>query len=102
MFYYTCENQHFIRRKKKITKAVCSVCSKVASLGWVRNMKRNAVAKSFWSNTMGVPPDQVEEERKLHPNWTFDNDGRLLVEGLQNQRKKCRELGMVGLDDVCG
>ncbi len=64
------------------------------------NRIRQNRVNSFWSNTMGCSPEQVDEERKLHPDWNFHDDGRVLIEGLQDQRNKCKALGMTNFDDV--
>lgn len=56
--------------------------------------KKFAVGHTYFSSSMGVHPDQVEEEKKLHPDWNFDERGRLEVNGYQDQKQKARELGM--------
>lgn len=63
------------------------------------NVISRTCSSVFWSNTLGVHPEQVAGERLRHPNWKIHDDGRVLVEGLADQRKKVKELGMTNFDD---
>ena len=86
------------------TVILCNVCSfvMVRDFSAEHGAKTFAEAGSFWSDTMGCAPEQVADERKRHPDWTFSDDGQVLVEGLKDQRKKCRDLEMVNFDDNIG
>lgn len=56
--------------------------------------KKFAVGHRYFSSSMGVHPDQIQEEKKLHPDWNFDAQGRLEVNGYQDQKRKAKALGM--------
>lgn len=49
---------------------------------------------------MGVHPDQVPDEKRLHPNWKYHDDGRLWVENRQDQKSKVKALGMTNFDEI--
>jgi len=46
-----------------------------------------------YSSSMGVHPDQVNDEMKRHPGWKFDKEGRLHTRNFADYKRKARELG---------
>ena len=103
---WECSNEFSLSDTEYLSSAKCPKCG--CGCSWIsitygnRHRGRQAEPSGYYSNTMGVHPDQVAEERKLHPNWKFHDDGRLWVDNLQDQRKKVKALGMVNRDDNIG
>ena len=87
------DRQELVRTMAKIDDDVICKCGVLQKRNFVDEHRKQRFAEcgSFWSSTMGVHPEQVAEERKLHPDWTINDDGRVLVEGLNDQRKKAEE-----------
>jgi hypothetical protein len=65
-------------------------CYKVA---YSSDKTRIAEPAGFWSMSLGVHPDQVESEKKLHPSWQFNERGDLWIDGYKDQTKKAKTLG---------
>lgn len=86
---------------KRNDLVLCEKCGSVCNRNFdhCRTITRTK-SRGYWSNTMGVHPEQVAEERQLHPNWTYHNNGRLWVENRQDQKRKVAELGMTNFDEI--
>lgn len=67
--------------------------------GGEKQTMKTATQSGFWSNTMGVHPNQVAGEMKRHPDWKFNKAGQLWINNLKDQRQKVKALGMINYDD---
>lgn len=52
-----------------------------------------------WSESMGVPSNQVEQFRKHYPNSTYSDDGKLLIRNRPDKLRQMKERGFTELGD---
>ena len=50
-----------------------------------------------WSESMGVPTNQIEQFRERYPNSTYDNRGRLLIRNRPDKLRQAKERGFIEL-----
>jgi putative FmdB family regulatory protein len=72
----------------------CDACGGKAKRIITPGKRRHAECRPFFSVSMGVAPEQIAEEKRLHPEREFNANGDLLVRNYQHQKQLARELGM--------
>lgn len=75
----------------------CPKCGYVMFRDWAAEQggRGHAEAATFYSDSLGVHPSQVEEARKRFPNRTFLDDGRMAIKDYQEYKAVLKEIGFV-------
>lgn len=59
---------------------------------------KNAEAGEYYSEALGVHPNQIAEAKRLFPHHDFLPDGRMIVRNYQHRKRVMKDLGYIEYD----
>ena len=97
VYFYECKcgegGEHFVHNSNDEVK--CEKCKAVMERQGTLHFSAPTGKVKRYSDAMGVHPEQVAEHRKVHPEITLTDDGRVVTHSLAEQRRVAKKIGMV-------
>lgn len=99
MYCHKCSCGHKLEKLRPMSESgnavACPVCGLEMSRDYEAEMGSNTSGEGtgYWSEALGVMPEQIAEAKRRFPHHEFSPDGRMRVNNPQHRKKILKELG---------